>query len=51
MLKGERWAEIELESLGVKYSTLKNHELKQCLEIVKDHRSEFLERWHAWFQR
>jgi len=51
VLKGERWAKIELQNLEVKYSTLKNQELKQCLAIVKDHRSDSLESWYAWFQR
>lgn len=51
VLKGERWAKIEVVSLAVKYSTLKNQELKECLSIVESYQSEFLEKWNAWFQR
>lgn len=51
VLKGERWAKIELVTLSVNYSTFKNQELKQCLEIVESCQSEFLESWNAWFQR
>lgn len=51
VLKGERWAKIEVVSLAVKYSTLKNQELKECLSIVESCQSEFLEKWNAWFQR
>ena len=51
VLKGERWAKIEVVSLAVKYSTLKNQELKECLSIVESYQSEFLEKWNAWVQR
>jgi len=51
VLKGERWAKIELITLTVNYSTFKNQELKQCLGIIKSNQSEFLEMWNAWFQR
>lgn len=51
VLIAERWAKIEVVSLAVKYSTLKNQELKECLSIVECHQSEFLEKWNAWFQR
>jgi len=51
VLKGERWAKIEVVSLAVKYSTLKSQELKECLSIVESYQSEFLEKWNAWFQR
>ncbi|MEH6561881.1 MAG: DUF4160 domain-containing protein [Marinobacter sp.] len=51
VLKGERWAKIELVTLSVNYSTFKNQELRQCLGIIKSNQSEFLERWNAWFQR
>lgn len=41
VLKGERWAKIELITLTVNYSTFKNQELKQCLGIIKSNQSEF----------
>lgn len=50
VLRGERWAKIELSTFAVKYSTLKNQELRECLKIVECHQSDFLERWNAWFQ-
>ncbi|QFS87706.1 MULTISPECIES: DUF4160 domain-containing protein [Marinobacter] len=51
VLKGERWAKIEVPTLAVKYSNLKNQELRECLSIVERHQSDFLESWNAWFQR
>lgn len=51
VLKGERWAKIELLTLSVNYSTFKNQELKQRLEIIKSNQPDFLEKWNAWFQR
>ncbi|MBR9870850.1 MAG: DUF4160 domain-containing protein [Gammaproteobacteria bacterium] len=51
VLKGERWAKIELATLSIGYSTLKNQELRECLKIVGSHQSEFLEKWNAWFRR
>ena len=51
VLKGERWAKIELVTLSVNYSTLKSQELRECLKIVGSHQSEFLEKWNAWFRR
>ena len=50
VLRGERWAKIELSTFAVKHSTLKNQELRECLKIVERHQSDFLERWNAWFQ-
>jgi hypothetical protein len=39
-----------LSTFAVKYSTLKNQELRECLKIVERHQSDFLEMWNAWFQ-
>ena len=51
VLKGERWAKIQLSDLKVVHSSLKHQELRACLGIIESHRSEFLERWNAWFER
>ncbi|AKV95058.1 MULTISPECIES: DUF4160 domain-containing protein [unclassified Marinobacter] len=50
VLKGERWAKIQLSDLKVVHSSLKHQELRACLGIIESHRSEFLERWNAWFE-
>lgn len=50
VLKGERWAKIEIQSLEVIQSTLKQQELKQALELTKEHQSEFMEKWDEWFK-
>ncbi|MGF2735311.1 DUF4160 domain-containing protein [Marinobacter sp. DUT-1] len=51
VMKGERWAKIELRSSRVNYSSLKNQELKECLRIIETYRTEFQEKWDAWFKR
>lgn len=51
VLKGERWAKIEVESGNVVHSTLKRQELRACLALVAQHRQPFLEQWYDWFNR
>lgn len=50
VLKAERWAKIEIESLQVVQSTLKAQELKQALEITEQYQTEFMEKWNEWFK-
>jgi hypothetical protein len=45
------WAKIELETGAVIYSSLKKQELRECLELLKMYRQEFLEVWNDWFDR
>lgn len=51
VIKGERWAKIEVESGSVVVSTLKRQELKACLMLTEQHREQFLEQWYGWFNR
>lgn len=50
VLKAERWAKIEIESLKVVQSTLKAQELKQALDITEQYQTEFMEKWNEWFK-
>ena len=45
------WAKVELETSVVVYSSLKKQELRECLELLRLHREEFLEAWNDWFGR
>ena len=51
ILKGGAWAKIEIQTLNVAYSTLKQSELSDCLILLKRHQQTFLEAWHEWFGR
>ncbi|MFN3882503.1 MAG: DUF4160 domain-containing protein [Nitrincola lacisaponensis] len=51
VIKGNGWAKIELVNLSVVYSSLKQQELKSCLEVISEHEKEFLEAWYEWFGR
>ncbi len=51
VVKADGWAKIEIETCMVVYSSLKNQELKVCLELLHLHRQQFLEVWNDWFGR
>ena len=51
VMNSSGWAKIELETGTVIYSSLKKQELRECLELLKMNRQEFLEVWNDWFSR
>lgn len=50
ILKGERWTKIEIQSLEVIQSSLKQRELTQAIELTQKHQIEFMEKWNEWFK-
>ncbi|MBK1735041.1 hypothetical protein CKO15_07030 [Halorhodospira abdelmalekii] len=51
VMKAERWAKVEISTVEVVSSSLKRQELRECLELLREHREDFLEAWHDWFSR
>ncbi|WP_197723386.1 DUF4160 domain-containing protein [Thiomicrorhabdus aquaedulcis] len=51
IVKENRWAKIDLQTLQVIYSTLNSKELKKALELTKQHQTQFKEKWNEWFSR
>ena len=49
VMKGERFAKIELNTLKVTQNYLKPKDLKTALEIVKKYKEEFERKWDEWF--
>ena len=51
VMKSGGWAKIELVTQSVVSSTLKAQELKECVELVRINKIDFLEVWNEWFYR
>lgn len=49
VMKGDGFAKVELGTLRVVHNFLKTQELKQALEIIKEHQDEFERIWDEWF--
>ena len=49
VMKGEGFAKIELATLKVVQNHLKPKDLKMALEIIENHKEEFVRIWNEWF--
>jgi len=51
VIRGNSYAKINLSDLRVVESFMKSAELKRSLEIVAEHRAEFMEEWNGFFNK
>lgn len=49
ILKGEKYAKINLTDLSVVYSNFKSKDLDFILQVVKEHKAEFERIWNEYF--
>ena len=51
VVRGGGYAKIDLTTFNVVENYFKKSELKRILEITRAHRVEFMEGWHAYFNK
>ena len=49
VLKGEEFAKINLANLEVVFSSFKNKDLAFVLEVLIEHKDEFISAWERYF--
>lgn len=50
IMKNENFAKINLENLSVITNTFKSKDLNFILEVVKEHKQDFLRSWNEYFK-
>ncbi len=50
IVKGDNFAKINLETLDVVINYFKKNELHKVMDILKENRARFMEKWHEYFQ-
>lgn len=50
ILKDECFAKVDLETLSVLKNTFKPKDLKFVLEVIKEHKLEFIRSWNDYFK-
>ncbi len=51
VVKGDNFAKINLETLEIIINYFKTNETNKLLDIIKENRTKFLEKWYEYFQR
>jgi hypothetical protein len=51
IVKGDNFAKVNLETLEVVINYFKGSELNKVIEIVRENRTLFMEKWYEYFQR
>ncbi|MBR6952826.1 MAG: DUF4160 domain-containing protein [Campylobacter sp.] len=49
ILKGEKYAKINLTDFSIFYSNFKNKDLEFILQVIKEHKNDFERIWDEYF--
>jgi hypothetical protein len=51
VMKNDDFAKVELETLKVTKNYMKSKDLKIALDIIKEHKNDFIRIWDEWFSK
>ena len=51
VMKNNDFAKVELETLKVTKNYMKSKDLKIALDIIKEHKNDFIRIWDEWFSK